>query len=249
MEKQNYGMYIMAVAVIIAVAIVGAMLINNPNIIPQPQQKTITMDGTYTKTVAPDKVDVTFSVVTKADTATDAQSQNTVASNKIIAALKAKGFTDADISTVYYNVYPEYNWSDGTNEIIGYTATHQITVNSTNVSAAGVIVDVVVKNGANQVDYIDFSLKQETEQTLKVEALAKASQNAREKANAIAAGLGTSIKGILSVSEGNIYYPPYRFDYMSAAESVGGIQNSKAVSITPGNVEVSATVSVTFELS
>lgn len=246
MEKQKLGLYIFAAVVVIAATIILVALINNPNVIPQPQKRTITVDGSFTQSVAPDKIEVTFSILTKADTASKAQNDNTLISNKIIAALKDAGYTDADISTVYYNVYPEYNWSSGTNTIIGYTATHQIKVNSTNISAAGTIVDIAIKNGANEINYIDFGLKQETEQALRAEALAKASQNAREKADAIAKGLGTSVKGIISVNEGNIYFPPYRFDFASAAEKAGSYE---AVQITPGNVEVSARVSVVFELN
>jgi len=246
MEKQNYGKYAIVIAVVIALAIIGAAVINNPNIITT-QKKTITMDGSFTETVSPDKVEVTFTVMTKGTTAADAQSDNTAISEDVVSALKANGYKDSDISTVYYNVYPEYNWSDGTSTIIGYTATHQMKINNTNISAAGSIVDVATKNGANQIDYVDFSLKQDTEQTIRVTALGKASQNAKDKADAIAAGLGTSIKGIISVSEGNIYFPPYRFDYATAESAVGG--TGKAVQITPGNVEVSATVSVTFELA
>lgn len=249
MEHQSYGKYAALIAVIIALAIIGAAVINNPSIIPQPQKKTITMDGSFTQSVAPDKVEVTFSATTNGSTASVAQDANTVITNRIIAAFKSAGYTDNDISTVYYNINPDYNWSSGTNTIIGYTATHQIKVNSTNISAAGAIVDIAVTNGANEVNYIDFSLKQETEQAIRVQALSKASQNARDKANAIAEGLGTSIKGIISVNEGNIYYPPYRFDYMAAAETAGMAPNAKTVQITPGNVEVSATVSVTFELA
>ena len=241
------GMYAVVISIVIALAIIGAALINNPNIIPQLEKRTITSDGTYTTSVAPNKVEVTFSIVTNGTTAADAQSKNTDASDKVITALKAKGYKDSDISTAYYNVYPEYNWSSGTNDIIGYTATHQIKVNNSNISAAGSIVDIVVKNGANQVDYIDFGLTPDSENSYRVEALGKASQNARDKAEAIAKGLGLTIKGITSVSEGNVYYPPYRMDYAMAAESGGGA--GKQVSITPGNVEISATVSVTFELS
>lgn len=242
------GTYAVVVTLIIAAAIIGAALINSPNIIPQPEKKTIMSDGTYTASIPPNKVEVTFSIVTNGTTASDAQTKNTQASDKVIAALKAKGYKDSDISTVYYNVYPEYNWSSGSNDIIGYTATHQIKVNNSNISAAGSIVDIAVKNGANQVDYIDFGLTSDAENTYRVEALGKASQNARDKADAIAKGLGLSIKGIVSVSEGNVYYPPYRFDYMAAESAVGGGVTGKQVSITPGNVDVSASVSVTFEI-
>jgi hypothetical protein len=240
------GMYAVVISVVIALAIIGAALINNPNIIPQLEKKTITSDGTYTTSVAPNKVEITFSIVTNGTTASAAQGSNSQISDKVIAALKAKGYTDKDISTVYYNVYPEYNWSGGTSDIIGYTATHQLKVNTSNISAAGSIVDIVVKNGANQVDYIDFGLTPDSENAYRVDALAKASQNARDKANAIATGLGLTIKGVTSVSEGNVYYPPYRLDYATAEASAGGA--SKTVQLTPGNVEVSATVSVTFEL-
>lgn len=243
--KNSFGKYAVLVAIVIALAVVGAAFIMNSSVLTG-EKKTITIDGSYTQTVAPDKVEVTFSVVTNASTASDAQAQNTDITDAVMAALKAKGFAESDIETVYYNVYPQYDWSSGSQKITGYQATHQIKVTSNNISDAGMIVDTAINGGANEVDYIDFGLKQATEQTVRKDALSNAAQNARDKAEGIAAGLGMSIKGIVSVSEGNIYYPPYRLDYTVASAEASG--TGKTVQITPGNVDVSASVSVTFEL-
>jgi hypothetical protein len=239
---------IVAVVMIIAGAILGAAVILSPNIITG-EKRTITSDGESTETVQPDKVDVYFTVETKGASASAVQSANSEASDNIIAALKDAGYAEGDISTEYYNVYEDfvYNFTTGERRSVGWIASHQIQVSSEDTRKAGEIVDIAVENGATQVNFIDFGLKQETEQSLRVTALSQASQNAREKAEAIAAGLGTSIKGVVSVTEGNVYYPPYRFDFLAAQEASGA--PAADVSITPGNVEVSAFVSVTFELN
>ena len=245
--KDGIGKYAVIIAVVIAVSILGAAFIMNKEMITG-DRRTVTMDGSYTKSVVPDKVEVTFTILTNASNAQDAQDMNAELTDEIIDALEDRGYTKDDIETVYYNVRPRYEWSGGSQNLIGYEATHQIKVNDSDIKNAGSIVDIAVSNGANRVDYIDFGLSQEKEQEIRVESLAKASANAREKADGIAQGLGMKVKRVISVNEGNMYYPPYRFDYAMAMESSAGTA-VKDVQIVSGNVEVSAYVSIVFELA
>ena len=164
MNKQNYGIYMIIVTVIIAVTILGAAILSNPNFFTEEEKRTVTMDGSFSQSVAPDMVEVVFSVVTRADNATETQRLNTEISNRIIVALKDEGYTEEDIETVYYNVNPVYDWTVGYREIVGYEGRHQMKVNNTDITVAGNIVDIAMQNGANEINYIDFTLKRETEE-------------------------------------------------------------------------------------
>lgn len=79
----------------------------------------VSTSGTATVKVEPDKFTVTVGVETEGATAEAAASLNADMAAKIIAALKALGISEDDISTSSYSVYPVYSqisanaWSNG----------------------------------------------------------------------------------------------------------------------------------------
>lgn len=77
--------------------------------------------------------------------------------NKAIAALRDNGIADSEIVTLNYNLYPKYSYTETeTPRINGYEARNEIRVTVRNLNATGKIIDVVVRNGINQVQNIRF---------------------------------------------------------------------------------------------
>jgi uncharacterized protein YggE len=169
----------------------------------------------------------------------------------MIDALKAEGLTTQEIQTSYYYVNPVYNYTDyySQDKIIGYEARHILLIKTDKVTDAGAYIDAAVGAGANQVEGVYFSLKPATENALRTQLLGQAAQNARAKADAIATGLGLRVTGVKNIYESNFYYPPMYRDiaYSAVAESSGGAKNV-ASQLTPGSVEITATVSAEFSV-
>ena len=222
------------------------------------EHDTVSTNGEALRYVEPDKMTVSFTVETEDDSATSAQEENAEKVNEITDALKAMGIDEDDIKTTYYyvNVKREshYICENETRKTdcywtyipIGYEVRHTLSVDVFEVDEGGAVVDTIVDEGG-EVDYISLGLKKETRMELNKELLGEAAANAKEKAEGIAEGLGATVTKTLSVSESYSYYPtPYRsYDYgVGYAEAAYDAETS----ISTGTIEVSASVSATFEI-
>ncbi|MFH0714854.1 MAG: SIMPL domain-containing protein [Candidatus Diapherotrites archaeon] len=245
---------LMAAIVIAALVIGGAMAYSAQNasgkttIFNATQEeaqnlKTISVNGESKIFVAPDKVDLYFSIETTALNALDSQQENAAVEEAVKNAVKAAGVPDSEIQTVSYNVYPEYDYSsEGKTTLRDYKTTHQLKVELTDLSKAGKVIDAAVQAGANRVNSIEYGLTDAKQASVEREQLKLAAQDARAKAEKISEGIGTRVTGVKSVSE-SAYYTPYYRSY----DMVGASSAPKAeTTFTPSDIQVTATVSAVF---
>ena len=108
---------------------------------------------------------------------------------------------------------------------------------------AGKVIDAALNNGANEINSLDFSTS-DTKAVRKV-ALLNAVQDARDKADIIAKGLGKRIVGIQSVSESTGYIETRRF----GGNMLIAAAKDAATPIAPGSLSLTANVHVDFILS
>lgn len=211
-------------------------------------QRTISVSGEGVITIQPDVAYINFGVMHKAKTAKDAQAGSAKAFAAVEKVLKEQfKLKTADIQTTGFYVQPEYNWTEKDGSYItGYTASHSIKVTYRNLDQIGSLLDAVSQAGANQVNGVHFST--EKTQAYELQAIEKAMANARQKADTIAKSASASVKGVLHVqhgSAGGISSPmPYPIMQRDAYAS----EASPSTSIQPGEIELTATVSVTFEM-
>jgi uncharacterized protein YggE len=112
------------------------------------------------------------------------------------------------------------------------------------ISQAGNIIDVAVDAGANRVSSITFTLEDAALKALKRDALKAAAMEAQSKAGAIASGLNVQLDKVLSATESGFVYQPYRYSF-DAVAAEGAMAPTP---ITPGDVEVTANLSVTYKI-
>ena len=206
---------------------------------------TVTTTGNYETKVTPDQVAVSLQIQTKGLSAEDAKNKNAKIYDDVLTGLIKAGIEMKDIETENYNIYPEYNWSSGYQEIIGYVATNSIKVTTKDFRNVGDIIDAGVDNGAT-VSYINFELSIDKSNEYKSLVLANASMDARNKATSIASGLGKKVGKIISISTSdyNYYpYPLYKSD-IGMAEDV----KSVATNIQPKSLYISASVTVVYKI-
>ena len=198
--------------------------------------KTITVTGTGSVTVVPDRAGFDFTVDTRAATAKAALAQNATQAAAVAATIKNAGVADADIQTSQVSLSPQTNQA-GT-DIVGYAASTTVSVTST-IAKAGSLVDAAVAAGADGVSGPNLSLSDQDAQYRA--ALKTAVADAHAKAQTLADASGLALGGAQSIVEG-AGQTPIVFAQKSAPAATG-------VAIEPGTQTVDATVTVTYEAS
>ena len=213
-----------------------------------PQQETprptLSVDGQGTGTATPDMATVTIGVTTQGKDAAKAQNDNAWVSNQIQAAVRGLGIAEKDIQTRNYSFYPNYSTDkDRRNEVTGYTVNNSVIVVVRDIKLTGKVIDAALNNGANEINSLDFSAS-DTKAVRKV-ALLNAVQDARDKADIIAKGLGKRIVGIQTVSESTGYIETRRF----GGNMLMAVAKDAATPIAPGSLSLTANVHIDFILS
>ena len=240
------GKHVVIVALIIglAIVIVGLLAYQGFSGVGGNKQ-TVSANGVSEINAEPDLVVVYFNAQATGSSAEKVRDD--VA--EIIANLESNlaSVVNADeIETENFNIYPNYNYQSGRNEIISYTATHSIKVSSENFDNAGKIVDEGVNAGA-LISYINFELTEEHESELKKQAIKAATEDAREKAEAIAEGLNAKLGKVVSVSTSDFSYYPYRYyDFAEGASTADAVK--AATDISPRDINVNSNVQVIYEI-
>jgi uncharacterized protein YggE len=206
-------------------------------------RNTVSVNATGTIKVMPDIAYVTAGVVTQDADAAKAQSDNSAAMNTLFDALKTAGLTEDDIDTTGYSVNPMYNYDDSTgiSEIYAYQVTNTVRIAVRDLARVGEIIDIAGQSGANTNYSIEFTL--EDKDAHYNEALTKAMEEAKGKADTLAAAGAFTIKGVLTVSESSYSYSPV-YDYAAAAPEA----YDRETPVSAGELEVSATVTVVYEI-
>lgn len=196
--------------------------------------KTITVTGNGSVTTVPDRATFGFTIETRAKTATAALAQNSDDATAVIAALKGAGVTAANLQTSQVSLMPQTS-QDGTT-IVGYVAANSVTVR-TGLDRAGKVVDAAVGAGANGVS--GPSLDVSDQSTLYRDALHKAVDDAKLKAQSLADAAGLSLGAVQSIAEGGSAMPLPVADKLSAP----------GAPIEAGTQEIQASATVTYAAS
>ncbi len=132
-----------------------------------------------------------------------------------------------------------------------YDAQMTVSAETPKLELLGPTVEAAVKAGAARLNQVSFTLKDDS--TARKEAIEKASNDAKSKAETLATSMGVKLKGILRIST-NAQARPYVVygnQYMGAAmmhsESPSSPQQAQ-MPVTPREVSFSADVNVTYQI-
>jgi uncharacterized protein YggE len=234
---------------IVTLMIVSGVMLASP---PVPAQEgaakdrrpTIQATGEATLTVRPDQALINIGVVTQAQTAQAAATQNAQRLDAVLAELHKAVGTAGEVKTLSYALSPIYRYpkDGGQPEITGYTASNILQVKVNDLSQVGKIIDTSTQSGANTIQSLQFGLKDE--QAARARALQEAAIQGKIKAEAIASALGVRIVRLLSAQEGGPVVVPRVYATMAGAAG----RAQAPTSVEPGNIEVRASVVVTYEI-
>jgi uncharacterized protein YggE len=205
----------------------------------------VTVNGTGIVTMKPDTATIVLGVSETAKGAVQAQSTVNKKIEAIKKALIKAGVKEADIAIGDLSVWGNYDYSDGQDQkLVGYTASHTLSITASDMDKVGPLIDASLTAGANQLQGVTFSVKNNDDAYDK--ALKLAVEKAREKAEVMAAAAGLKLGAIMTLTEGTDYgYGPIvNAKYAEADMSAGAAPTQ----IDTGMVTISATVTVVFGL-
>ncbi|MDO8674186.1 MAG: SIMPL domain-containing protein [Dehalococcoidia bacterium] len=204
----------------------------------QQQSRIVVVSGEGTVFAEPDMAIVQLGVQTNAPTAGEAQSKNATQMSRVIDKILGLGIDRKDIRTSGISLYPTYDSRDGKATPTGYQAGNQVSVAVRDLKKVAAVLDGAVAMGGNTLNGVTFGVQDDGE--IRLAALAKAAENARPKAEAMAKALGVRITGVESIIEQGISAPAPRDTVRMAATT------SDATPVMPGQLSFVGSVRVTF---
>jgi hypothetical protein len=210
--------------------------------------RTITVTGDAEVHVPADEVQIVLGVEVFESKADAARSEVEQKVRDIFTAAKAVGVDPKRMQTEMLTLEPRYVNYDQ-KKIEGYTARTTATLCLKDTARWSDLMSGAFKAGANVVRGVSFrtdKLRQHRDAARKM-----AAQAAREKADLLATALGAKVGRPMTISEGYDTWsnaPSYNSNNVAqnAMQSAGSSQGSD--DLQPGQVSVSAKVSVVFEL-
>ncbi len=210
---------------------------------PAAQHRTITVTGEGEASAAPDMAVIQIGVRTEAPTAADALRQNSENMSATIDTLKKLGVENRDIQTSGLSINPRYNYDQNRSnpEVIGFTASNNVTVRLRDLDNAGAVIDQAVQSGANSLGGISFAFSDS--KPLMDEARKKAVADAKAKATLLTDAAGVRLGKLVTIQEGYAA-PPQPKMYSARME----MASDAAVPMEAGESSVNVSVSLIYEI-
>ncbi len=209
------------------------------------ERNVITVSGEGKVVGIPDIATIDLGTTIEKSTVAEAQKENTRIMNQLVEQLKSAKVDKKDIQTTSYNVNPNYDWNNGKQTLRSYSVAQNVHVKIRNLDAVGDIIGKAGALGVNQIGGIQFTVDEP--EKLKDEARAKALENAKAKASALAAVAGIKLRRVISFdeSQGGMYPPPIFY----AKEGMGGGPDiAAAPRVEAGSTEITVHVNMTYEI-
>jgi uncharacterized protein YggE len=211
----------------------------SPTSTPEASGRTVTVSGTATVRSSPDEAVVTLGVQTQARSAQEALQQNANRMVDVMEALLDAGLKQSDIATAGISLYPDYD-SDGS-VIVGYTTENLVSATVHDMDEVGEVIDAAVAAGANVTGGISFQLSDRDQGVGR--ALQAAVEDARSKAEILAAAGGATLGSVISITEtGASTSPPVYYKDMVVA-------GQATTPVSPPTLEAQVSVTVVWSLS
>ena len=228
------------VAVVLACAVAAS-----PVCAQQTPVSSIRVSGDAKVTARPDRVQIDIGVTTRAAQSQEAASQNARQVDAVLAAVR-KATPAAVLKTISYSLNPTYQYHSNGEEptITGYSAVNVVQVTLDDLAKIGTVIDSATLAGANHVQGIQFTLRDQD--AVRAEALRQAATRARAEAEVLAAALALKVVRVLSVEENSPRVVPVRA-YMGAPRAV--MSGATATPVEAGTLDVTADVMLTVEVS
>lgn len=196
-------------------------------------------------TAKPDRVQIDIGVVTQAQLSQQAAAENARELDAVLGAVRKAAGPTAQLRTTSYSLSPKYQYHPGAEPTItGFTALNVVEVTLDDLGRIGEVIDAATRSGANRVQGIQFTLRDQD--VVRAQALKEAATRARAEAEVLAAALNLRIVRVLNVEESSPRFVPIRMAAFGARAA--GAAAEVATPVESGTLDVSAEVTLTVEV-
>lgn len=211
-------------------------------------KRTVTVSGEGIAHVEPDQATVRFGVVTRAEDPEEARRLNAAAASEAMNAVRALGIEERKMRLETLSLQPAREYDAETRRWIalGFEATRQVVVEVDDLEQLPTLVAEVVQKGANRLDGVAYGLQDRTE--ARNEALTKALNDARGKAQRMAATLGEELDQVLTISEQSFNFPRPMVRGAQLEMAMAKDAAPEPDAYAAGEIEVHAVVQIVFAL-
>jgi uncharacterized protein YggE len=212
----------------------------------QPPVSSIRVTGDAKVTAKPDRVQIDIGVTTRAPQSQDAATQNARQVEAVLAAVRKAAGPAAVLKTISYSLNPNYQYhpNGGEPTIDGYTANNVVQVTLDELAKIGAVIDAATQAGANHVQGIQFTLRDQA--AVRAQALREAATRARAEAEVLAEALGLKVVRVLSVEESSPGIVPVR---VLAGAPRAMVTAAASTPVETGTLDVTANVTLSVEVS
>lgn len=202
----------------------------------------ISVSGEGKIKVTPDQAVIAIGVQNTGKDAKEVKTLNDETIDKVIKFLKKSNIPASDYKTTNVNLFKNYDYEK---KKYSYQANQTISITLKDLSKYDSIMSGLNENGVNNISGVEF--KSSKMEEFEKEARKKAMLNAKQKATDYVSVLGQKIGKALLISDNSqTYYPQpmYKGGMMAMAAEDSNSRETLAV----GEIEINATVNVTFVL-
>ncbi|MCP5266865.1 MAG: SIMPL domain-containing protein [Burkholderiaceae bacterium] len=225
--------------VVVAAGMVIASAMSMPAMAAEPLAR-IAVAGEASRAVEPDTAHADVGVVAEAESASEALKQNSAAMARVLDSLEGRGIASTDIQTRNFSITRRYRRGSVSSQPQpdGYSVSNQVSVVVHDIGKLGGLLDALVRDGANRIDGVRFSIANPVPvmDALREAAIADARRRARRYAEAAGLTLGPTI----SVEETGARLPA------PVGAQPAMMRSSQSVPIAPGQATLRIGVSVVF---
>jgi uncharacterized protein len=221
-----------------------------------PPARTISVSGSAEIKVVPDEVILSVGVETDSKDIAVARSENDARIKAISEAVQAQGVPANLVKADFLDLQPRYRNYPTREDFLGYFARRSVVITIRDVAKFESTLSAVLAAGANYVHGIDFRTTELRKHRDAARRMALAA--AREKADAMAAALNATIGDPISIQEGySGWWSPYSSWWgqryggqlvQNVVQEGGGRAGGADDALVPGQISVTASVNVSFEL-
>lgn len=238
MVRKTFGLMAMAAALAVVAAPAWAQEHD-----AGASARLVTTMGQAVVTRAPDQAWVTVGIEARAQRPQDAQRQAAQVMNAIQKALASLGIAESAIRTVSFDLQADWDHSNNKRTLKGYVLTNRVEVRVDDIANVGPVLDQSIAAGGNTIHGVRWDIKDRD--AAEREGLRQAIADAKARAEVAVTAAGGRLGRVARIDEQRQDMPrPMPMMRVAAMQEAVDM----ATPISPGEIEIRSTVTVSFRI-